>query len=248
VIALTSWWERLQIAREIPADLRQGVPDTVVQTWYRVKRRRLTYLHHRKLSSLLRLCRAAEENSEPGMIVEAGCALGGSAIALCSAKSKQRDLKIYDVFGMIPPPSEHDGQDVQRRYKAIRSGQSRGLGGDQYYGYQTDLYDKVLANFEVLGFPPESNNTELVRGMVQETLNDTTPVCLAHVDVDWYEPVMHCLRNLVPRLTARGALVIDDYRDWSGCYRAVEEYFSDAGRDAFEFDETPGHLIIRRST
>ena len=34
---------------------------------------------------------------------------------------------IYDVFGMIPAPSEEDGEDVYKRYEVIVSGKSKGI-------------------------------------------------------------------------------------------------------------------------
>ena len=39
-------------------------------------------------------------------------------------------MKVYDVFGMIPPPSEHDGADIHRRYETIAAGGARPRRGD----------------------------------------------------------------------------------------------------------------------
>ena len=100
-------------------------------------------------------------------------------------------------------------------------------------------------SFARLGFPIERNAVELVQGLVQDTLKPNGPVCLAHVDVDWYEPVLTCLERILPLLTPRGAIVLDDYADWSGCRRAVDEYFDRNGRDRFDFDTSAGHLVVR---
>ena len=51
-------------------------------------------------------------------------------------------MKVYDVFGMIPPPGEHDGADVHERYAKIAAGDARGVGGETYYGYRDDLYER----------------------------------------------------------------------------------------------------------
>ena len=48
-------------------------------------------------------------------------------------------MKVYDVFGMIPPPGEKDGADVHQRYATIAGGASKGIGGETYYGYRDDL-------------------------------------------------------------------------------------------------------------
>jgi asparagine synthase (glutamine-hydrolysing) len=55
-------------------------------------------------------------------------------------------------------------------------------------------------------------------------LHVSEPVALAHIDGDWYRSVMTCLRRIEPNLVPGGTLVIDDYRAWSGCKRAVDEY------------------------
>jgi len=110
----------------------------------RIRERKLTYLSDRKLASLVTTCRAIEESDLPGIFLEAGCALGGSAILLASTKRRERPFNVYDVFGMIPPPTQDDTQDVHERYQAIVQGQSKGIDGDPYYGYIEDLYEVEL--------------------------------------------------------------------------------------------------------
>ena len=56
-------------------------------------------------------------------------------------------MLIYDVFGMIPRPSEKDGYDVHERYQIILKGDSQGIDGDTYYGYLPDIYNRVIHNF-----------------------------------------------------------------------------------------------------
>src|SRR5688500_4426490 len=108
---------------------------------------RLTYLDEQALRDLSDRVHELEAAGRPGDIIEAGCALGGSAVALAAAKSPERRLLLYDVFGQIPPPSPADGEDVQQRYETIASGLSAGIGGDVYYGYQPNLTDKVRQTF-----------------------------------------------------------------------------------------------------
>jgi asparagine synthase (glutamine-hydrolysing) len=210
-----------------------------------VQRENLTYLSESKLLRLAILCSSFEKHQTPGILIEAGCALGGSSLVMASAKQPTRPMFIYDVFDMIPPPSDLDGEDVKNRYEVIRSGQSAGIGGDVYYGYQQDLYDKVLENFNIFGYPTGDNNIHPVKGLVQDTLHVKGPVCLAHIDVDWYEPVLTCLERIFPRLVQGGAIVLDDYFAWSGCRKAVDEYFSD-NKGSFKMDGSSGSLVITR--
>ena len=69
---------------------------------------------------------------------------------------------------------------------------------------------------------------------------------LAHVDVDWYEPVKTSVERIWPRLLPHGAIVFDDYADYSGCRRAVDEYFKDKDPNAYRFDGSAGSLVVTK--
>ena len=97
-----------------------------------VRNDRLSYLSKGALEDLYERVCMIEKKDLPGMIIEAGCALGGSAIVMAMAKSASRPMFVYDVFGMIPPPTDNDGADVQQRYNEIVTGKSRGIKGDSY--------------------------------------------------------------------------------------------------------------------
>jgi len=205
----------------------------------------LTYLEEAALEDLHGQVRRIEEQAVPGLLIEAGCALGGSAIVLAAAKSPLRQLNVYDVFGVIPAPSERDGQDVLDRYQVIMSGQSEGIAGQKYYGYEENLFDKVTQSFAHHGLPIAANNVHLIKGLFQDTLQIQEPVALAHVDGDWYESVTVCLQRIAPHLSPGGVLVIDDYGAWSGCRQAVDEYFRDKSGD-FEFVQRSRLHIVRK--
>jgi hypothetical protein len=204
----------------------------------------LTYLEEEALADLHTQGRRIEQLSIPGILIEAGCALGGSAIVMAAAKARRRPLHVYDVFGMIPP-SEHDGRDVLDRYQVITSGQSSGIAGQRYYGYEENLLEKVTQSFARHGLPVEANHVHLIKGLFQDTVQISEPVALAHLDGDWYESVMTCLQRIAPYLSTGGALVIDDYSHWSGCRTAVDEFFRDKSGD-FEFIQRARLHIVRR--
>ena len=210
-----------------------------------VDREALSYLGRSALGQLNEVATELEARKVPGVFVEAGCALGGSAIVIANAKRRARPLYVYDVFSMIPPPTSADGDDVHARYERIRSGQSEGIRGHRYYGYEEDLYGIVKSNFARLGRPVDRHNVHLVKGLFQDTIRLTEPVALAHIDGDWYESVRTCLERLVPLLVQHGVLVIDDYDAWSGCRRAVDEYFADK-KDAFTFRKRARLHIIKQ--
>ena len=122
-----------------------------------VRAEHLSYLDEPSLRTLAATVEQLEADGIPGLIVEAGTALGGSAITLAAAKSPERPMRVYDVFGMIPPPSDRDGADVHRRYATIKAGGSKGIAGDTYYGYRDDLLGEVTRSFARHGVPVDVN-------------------------------------------------------------------------------------------
>ena len=84
-----------------------------------VREEGLTSLSAAALDDLHRTVQSIEKQPLPGLFIEAGCALGGSALVIAAAKRPDRPFNVYDVFGMIPPPGEKDGPDVHRRYEGF---------------------------------------------------------------------------------------------------------------------------------
>jgi len=210
-----------------------------------VREARLSSLSKGALEDLYTRVRQIEKNRVPGVIIEAGCALGGSAIVMAATKSKDRRLLVYDVFGLIPAPSEKDGDDVHDRYTEIVKGSATGINGDTYYGYEDNLYQKVTDSFAALGYPVADNAVSLIKGLFEDTIHIDQPVALAHIDGDWYESVMTCLQRIEPHLAEGGVMVIDDYDAWSGCRTAVDEYFADK-MDRYRFKHQARLHIVRK--
>jgi asparagine synthase (glutamine-hydrolysing) len=243
---MTNWIRKLIGQAPRPAaDPLEGLAPEARDLIVQVRAKNLTYLSERKLASLAQACRALEAGGVPGLFIEAGCALGGSSILLARLKQADRPMRVYDVFGMIPAPTGDDPPEVHERYRTIREGQSQGLGGERYYGYEDDLYGLVQANLAAFGIDRARQQVELIKGLLQDTMVIDAPVALAHVDVDWYDPVKTCLERIVPKLSVGGVVVLDDYHDWGGCRKAADEYFQ-GRRDAFAMDDSARSMKITR--
>ncbi|HZW13621.1 MAG TPA: TylF/MycF/NovP-related O-methyltransferase [Noviherbaspirillum sp.] len=211
----------------------------------RNRSRNLTFLTDGKLASLVESCREIEARNIPGIFAEAGCALGGSAILISLLKNANRPFQVYDVFDMISPLTEEDTPDVHERYKTIKGGASKGIGGEQYSGYQEDLYTLVQSNLKQFGIDQQAQQVSLIKGLIQDTMYIDQPVAFAHIDVDWYEPVMTCLERIMPNLSVGGSVVLDDYHDWGGCRKAADEYFH-GRRGRFVMDDSAGSMKITK--
>jgi hypothetical protein len=235
VMSLQGYAAEVQRQREVIEALRKTIhtmrraaqsatPDA--ELIGRIISAKLTYLTQHKLACIATTCRAIEAQCVPGAFIEAGCALGGSAILIASTRSAERILEVYDVFGMIPPPGDQDTEDVHARYREIVEGRSAGIDGDTYYGYQTDLERIVAQNFIRFGIDPGASRVNLIKGLVQDTMIGTERIAFAHLDLDWYEPIWVCLQQIYPRLSVGGSIILDDYHDWGGCRRAADEFLA----------------------
>lgn len=206
---------------------------------------RLTYLAPTGLLTLERSAQQARRERVPGDFLEAGVALGGSAVVLAAAMDGNRRFHGFDVFGMIPPPSDEDPPEVHERYRTISEGRSAGIRGDAYYGYIDDLYDRVVATFERYGQPVDGERVSLHPGLFEDTLHPQRPVALAHVDCDWHDPVKLCLERIWPALSPGGVMVFDDYNTYGGCATAVDAFLrSEPAAQLVQVDPT---AVVRKA-
>lgn len=215
------WLQRKTPSRfdSMPNDVRLPIATLLAD----LRTSHLTYVGMRKLKNLAWAAYSVREARVPGIYVEAGVALGGTAILLGRMKPPDASLQLCDVFGMIPPPTAMDDEDAHRRYEQIRSGKSAGLGDETYYGYRTDLISVVRDNLQRYGLSETTDRIRFCQGEFERSLWIDEPVALAHIDCDWYASVRTCIERIVPHLSPGGIIVFDDYKSYSGCRRAVDE-------------------------
>jgi hypothetical protein len=95
-------------AAELDRDTRRA-PDEVEQVIARVQAEHLSDLTAPALRDLALAVRDLEANHLTGVVVEAGTALGGSALVLAAAKAPERSMKVYDlVEGLFQNTTELD--------------------------------------------------------------------------------------------------------------------------------------------
>ena len=77
----------------------------------------------------------------------------------------------------------------------------------------------------------DSKDINLIKGLVEETLlveaNLPKKISLLRLDTDFYKSTKVELEILFPRLSKGGILIIDDYGNWKGAKKAVDEFFGD---------------------
>ena len=196
----------------------------------------MTYLSERKFAAIESALNRISASCVPGCFAECGIALGGSGTVIAALMPDGREFHGYDVFGDDPypplPRKTMRSRGPPTRKIHSKRGQSRGIEADLYYGYVENLYDLVVDNFARFGQPVDGRRVTLHRGCFEETLYPASPVAFAHIDCDWDDRVKLCLERIVPRLAEGAHVVLDDYNDYGGCRRAVDEFLvANAGLD-----------------
>jgi O-methyltransferase len=172
------------------------------------------------------LCVAVEyvvSNRIPGAIVECGVWRGGSMMAAASVLTllgdTGRDLWLYDTFEGMTSPGEFD------------ISASGGRAADLLAASTSERGVLARASLETVKSVMDSagyggGEIHYVKGPVEKTIPGQVPesIAILRLDTDWYESTRHELFHLFPRIRANGILIIDDYGDWQGARKAVDEY------------------------
>lgn len=180
-----------------------------------------------RIHGLIHVLHYLHENKIKGDIVECGVWRGGSMMA--AAKTLQalgdtsRNLWLFDTFEGMTAPTEHDishsGTTAAEKFEKRRT-------GDDSSNWCYASLEEVRNNVSKTGYP--ADRLRFIKGKVEDTLPGEAPpeIAFLRLDTDWYESTLHELETLFPRLVPGGILIIDDYADWSGARKAVEEYLA----------------------
>ena len=198
-----------------------NVPETIDF----LRRNALTYCGRPgKLEVVHECVKRVEAANIPGIMVEAGVAMGGSAIVIAKTKAPQRPLRLYDVFEMLPPPAANDDAKSHEVYQNFLAGKVSAAVDRNYVGHAKDLLAFTRDNMQRTGVDPEALNIGFVKGLYEDTLHVDEPVAFAHIDCDWYDSVKLCIERLADRMSAGGIMLFDDYHSFQGCRKAVDEW------------------------
>ena len=175
--------------------------------------------------TLLKAIEYADLNDLDGDVVECGVWRGGNVMMSKEHRdgsSISRRFWLYDTFAGMTEPTEHDVTPGGNR--AMQTFLARRKADHTDWAYAS--LEEVRSNFERFGLLDDS--VVFRQGMVEDTL-PTEPlpdrIAVLRLDTDWYESTLVELQVLYPRLVPGGVLIVDDYGDWLGAKKAVEEYF-----------------------
>ena len=175
------------------------------------------------------LCRSVEyvvKHNIAGDIVECGVWKGGSMMAVARtliAQGVTRKLHLFDTFEGMSAPTEADK--TAYGHLAARTLAAGDRNSNPWWAYSP--LDEVKKNLLDTGY--DQSQIEFVKGKVEDTLPANAPsqISLLRLDTDWYESTYHEMVHLYPRLSVGGVLIIDDYGDWQGARKAIDQYIAE---------------------
>lgn len=209
-----------------------------------------------RMWALLQSVRFVESNGIEGDFVECGVWRGGSSFLmareLANNRSTERQLWLYDTFnGMTTPSpldlrtSPLDRKNLGRSAEDLMEEELSARHSSRIWGVAE--LEQVKSSMIRTGYPPEK--IRFVVGDVLETLKQEKPskIAILRLDTDWYESTQFELEALSASVSDGGVVIADDYGDWSGARKAIDEYITSLDRLPFfhRLDET-GRLWIHK--
>lgn len=165
------------------------------------------------LLELERVIRAGVE----GDLVELGCYEGTSALfeqRLLNEIMSEKKLWLYDSFEGLP---EKTAEDVSAAGELFKSGELKASKA------------RLERNFHKAGLRPPL----LKRAWFYELEDKDLPseICFAFLDGDFYESIMDSMKLVLPRLSAGGVIIVDDYQSAAlpGAKKAVDWWVAEKG-------------------
>jgi O-methyltransferase len=182
-----------------------------------------------RMSVLINLVKLINKKKIKGDFVECGVWRGGNIILFeklieyLSIKDKM--IYGYDTFEGMTTPSKFDIYQNNKSAKFLMSKEKK-IHNLEHTIHAICSLDQVKKNIKESA---KINNIKLIKGDVAKTLknNKNVPkkISILRLDTDFYESTKIELEILYPRIQNGGVLIIDDYGEWKGSKKAVDEYF-----------------------
>ncbi len=203
------------------------------------KVKKFTLTNDERIWLLIQAFKIINKNQIQGDIVECGVWKGGNLILLGELCQKFKiDKKIfgYDTFEGMTEPTKHDVNFYNKSAKKNMDKYKNNKNDENSFWVANNLENtknNILKNTIYKNF-------KLIKGDVLKTLNvkENLPsrISLLRLDTDFYESTKKELEILYPLLRKGGILIIDDYGQWKGCRKAVDEFFIDKNVNFFMCD------------
>ena len=177
-----------------------------------------------RLWAVIQATRYIIRNNIEGDFVECGVWRGGCSLAIAMILDELKSNKkiyLFDTFAGMTKPGSNDinCDNVHANKKFIESKKVN------YNSWCYASLNDVHKQFKKLNLYKKA---VFVKGDILKTLkqenNLPKKISLLRLDTDWYESTKCELDILYPLLQKDGVLLIDDFGQWQGARKAVNEY------------------------
>ena len=190
-------------------------------------------LNKKKLVNILCNARRILKLNLEGDFVECGIWKGGSVALMAhylKSKEANRNLHLFDAFDDIcEPDAEVDGLRAIQEVGGKDNAQGRLQPVTGFYqrrggsGQEKEVEDLITSG---VGYDPAL--VHIHKGWFQDTLPISSQkiksIALLRLDGDWYASTKVCLEHLYDLVCPGGVIIVDDYRAYEGCQKAVDEF------------------------
>ena len=205
---------QLEFAKRIPYDVDKR---TIGKDWPSEAETMIGML---RLNNLHKSAEDVIRRNIPGDFIETGVWRGGATIFMRGVLKvygiTDRNVWVADSFEGLPKPDAE-------KYPADK--------GDKHWTHPELAIgvEQVRENFARYGLLDEQ--VKFLVGWFRDTLPGAPieKLALIRLDGDLYESTMDGLRNLYPKLSPGGIIIIDDYGCVKACKQAVTDYRAEHG-------------------
>jgi len=196
----------------------------------------LTMTSMERVWAVIQATKYIVHNNIEGDFVECGVWRGGCALAMAMVLSDLKsDKKIYlfDTFEGMTMPTEFDKTRYGTHALDTHVPNDKGGLSSHRWAYASleDVKEQFINN-------SVQSAAVFIKGDVLKTLkspeNIPKKISLLRLDTDFYESTKLEMDILFPKIEKNGILLIDDYGDWQGCKKAIDEYF-ESNQDKYNY-------------
>lgn len=184
-----------------------------------------TMISPRRMDNIRDLLQRVIKGGIPGDFVETGVWRGGACIyaaAVIKAYGSNKKVWCCDSFEGLPPPNpEMFPVDTGDKHHMVK--------------HLAVSLQEVMDNFKKYNLLDE--NVGFVKGFFSDTLHTlpTKDISVLRLDGDMYESTIVALRELEPRVSLGGFIIVDDAR-LPGAWHAVNDYLIETKRAVTPID------------
>lgn len=175
------------------------------------------------------------QNNIEGAFVECGVEAGNFEYIWINELMKNnsiRDIYLYDTFGGLVEPTEHDYTCKDTKIYQMDKNEVYDTWKNSMINENVNAWCYVpLGNVQhrlySTGYP--THKLHFVVGDVMQTLKDITTIpkkiAMLRLDTDWYESSKYELEQMYDNVVTGGIIIFDDYYHWNGQRKATDDFF-----------------------